>query len=129
MRHVLASLVLLLQLLGCRGDQNANDGREQIVVNVKITRDRTARVCPVVTGISALGLETATGHNLALQGASSSPGDRYEWSGEGGEFEAPDSTATLFQCGAPGIETLTFSASKDGCPASSASLEVECGEP
>jgi len=130
MRSVLTSLVFFVPLLGCRGDLNGSGPQsKQLVIHVKISHDRTLRVCPVVTGISALGLQTATGHDLALEGGSSSPADRYSWSGEGGDFATPDATTTMFQCTEPGVQTLTFSAAKYGCPDANASLEVECAEP
>lgn len=129
MRNVLASLVLFALVIACSSEQNGTGhGGRQLVVQVKVSRDRTVRVCPVVTGISAFGLQTKTGHELALEGGSSSPADLYSWSGEGGDFETPDAVSTLFQCSEAGLQTLTFHAGKLGCPDSSASVEVQCGE-
>jgi hypothetical protein len=104
-------------------DQDPN-GDIQVSVNVS---QGPGTVCPVVTGISALPLETAVNGTIQLEGYSSSAPTTTAWSGAGGTFASASAAATAYTCTSGGLHTLTFTIAKTDCPApSSYTVEVEC---
>jgi hypothetical protein len=100
------------------------DGNGDIRVSVAVSVD-AGITCPVVTGISALPLETAVGSTLQLEGFTSSAGP-VAWSGPGGTFASASSAATGYTCTTGGDHDLTFTVSVPGCPASAYGVQVTC---
>lgn len=105
----------------------APPGEVEVVVDVV---EEEPTVCPVVTGIDALPLETTLGHDLQLVGYASSTGNvSYAWSGEGGAFGAPTHGATAFTCETADDHALAFTISRPDCDDSTMEVLVTCSDP
>jgi hypothetical protein len=101
-----------------------NNGDLRVNVAVEVVN---GVACPVVTGITALPLETAVGSNIQLEGfTSQSSGVTVAWSGSGGTFSSATTAATAFTCGTGGDHDLSFAVSKAGCTTNSYSVPVTC---
>jgi len=97
----------------------------------------TLNVCPVVDGVSANPSEVLVGSPIALSvdahDSDSAPSAlAYHWSATSGSFSDANSKTPSFTCAAPGVVTLTVSAS-DGDPsascADSAAVQIKCSIP
>jgi hypothetical protein len=111
---------------GNSATSNDNDDAGDLNVNVDVTQTAST-TCPVVTGLSALPLETAGGSSLALEGfASSTTGVTFAWTGPGGTFTAPAALASNFICQGAGNRTLTLTLSKSGCAPANSTVDVTC---
>jgi hypothetical protein len=120
----------LLMTLICGGDTMVVETDDQGDISVSVVvqdNGNTTTTCPVVTGITALPLETTLGHDLQLAGfATSTTGVSYLWSGSGGVFGTSTTDATAFTCGTAGDHPLTFMISKSGCADSQMGVTVTC---
>jgi hypothetical protein len=101
------------------------DTNGDITVDVNVTQG-AGTVCPVVTGISALPLETAVNGVIQLEGYFSSAPTTSAWTGAG-TFASASAAATAYTCTTAGLHVLTYTITKDACPApSSYTVEVQC---
>jgi hypothetical protein len=122
-----AGVAGLTMTLTCGGGVTIDtDPNGDISVDVGVVQG-PGTICPVVSGISALPLETAVGSSLALTGYASSAVDSQMWTGTGGTFGTASAAATSFTCGTAGLHTLTFAITKAGCTNNSTqTVEVQC---
>jgi hypothetical protein len=97
----------------------------------------SVNVCPVVDALSASPSEVIVGGTLTLTAAAhdsdAAPAAiAYHWSATSGSFDDVAAASPVFTCTAPGLTTITVSAS-DGDPApgcaDSASTQVKCSLP
>jgi hypothetical protein len=117
---------LSMQLVCGAGVTVGTDDGGDVSASIAITNSAGV-TCPVVTGISALPLQTSVGSSLELAGFTSSADSvQYAWSGAGGTFTSASSAATGFVCTNGGEHPLTFSAAKAGCASSSFAVAVSC---
>jgi hypothetical protein len=119
----------LMMTLQCGGGSSTDsDNNGDVIVNGEVVSAPSVSG-PVVTGISALPLESLSGGGMALEASVSSTADAtFAWTGTGGAFSAANAQATNFTCaaGTGADRTLTFSVSKSGCEARSQTVTVSC---
>jgi hypothetical protein len=75
--------------------------------------------CGTAESISASPSEAIVGHSVALIGAAHGPDSAhlaYAWSAPSGTFSAPNAASTNFTCTAPGVVTVTLTASDGPIP-------------
>jgi hypothetical protein len=102
-----------------------------------VTINGSLNVCSVLDAVSATPNEVIVGGSLSLS-ASAHDSDSapaalsYHWSAASGSFSDPSSASPSFTCLAPGLVTVSVSAS-DGDPAASCadsgSVQIECSVP
>lgn len=115
--------------LTCAGITTTDpDNNGDLRVNVAVEVVDGVR-CPVVTGITALPLQTSVGHDIALEGFASQTGAgiTVAWAGPGGTFSSASSAATNYTCGSEGTYDLGFSVLKSGCTTNTYTVQVQCG--
>ena len=136
-----AALVLLLSGCGGRNGSsscgssggNADEGDGGDGGGGRIVGTGTVTNCPTITSVSISPneLDLGAGGQATLTATASVPFNGIaglSWSAPSGAFGDPNAAATTFQCTAPGMVTVTVTATYDGC-STQQSGEITCLAP